>query len=149
MCRVVYVHLSIMVGTSRIYIHRYIHLYIDVDTREHILHEKKNNQKPSVLNCLGPANNGRQLENFVEEVFPKRDAVDVPLHSQVDTHTYRYTYRFCGCPSALTGSVRICMVMFVLSCILVYHMTGSVHTCLYCHVFLFITDLRECIVQIH
>ena len=86
--------------------------------------KKKNNQKPSVLNCLGPANNGRQLENFVEEVFPKRDAVDVPLHSQV-----------------------VCA--FVLSCLychvfLFITRRSVIKSCLYCHVFLFITD-REAI----
>jgi hypothetical protein len=45
---------------------------------QHTLREY-NIQKPSVINCLGPTNNGRLLENFVEDVVPQRQAVNVPL----------------------------------------------------------------------
>jgi hypothetical protein len=50
---------------------------------QHTLREY-NIQKPSVLLCIGPTNNGRQLENFVTELSPARDQVhDVKLDSYV------------------------------------------------------------------
>eukprot|EP00802_Teleaulax_amphioxeia_P006592 Tamp_06596.p1 GENE.Tamp_06596~~Tamp_06596.p1 ORF type:complete len:687 (-),score=57.34 Tamp_06596:479-2539(-) len=49
---------------------------------QHTLREY-NIQKPSVLNCISPANNGRQLENFVTELSPARDQVNVGLNAKI------------------------------------------------------------------
>ena len=49
---------------------------------QHTLREY-NIQKPSVLNCLSIANNGRQLENFIKSVTPSRDAMNVSIQTPI------------------------------------------------------------------